>query len=107
MMNIFSVSGLTAAFSLEEWRLSTFIACVASHHHDNPYHNVCHTCLVLQAAHMVVHATQASGALPQTAQLALLIAALCHDLDHDGACCYACVMSWRGQDSLMLPDNTQ
>lgn len=85
IFSIFASSGMAAAFSLEEGRLSRFIACVASNHHANPYHNLAHTCFVLQATHLVVHATKASGALPQTAHLALLLAALCHDLDHDGA----------------------
>ena len=84
VVNIFNNSGMVAAFSLEEWRLSTFIACVASGHHDNPYHNLATACYVLQATYLVLHAARASAVLPQTAQLALLLAALCHDLDHDG-----------------------
>ena len=33
---------------------------------------------------MVIHASQSSCAISKPAQLALLIAALCHDIDHDG-----------------------
>lgn len=81
---VFVKSGVTATFSIEEWRLSTFIACTASSHRDNHYHNLQTTCYGLQATYIAIHATRAYGVLPQTAQLALLIAALCRDLDHDG-----------------------
>lgn len=90
--NIFANSGMVAAFGLEDLRLSNFIGCVAANHRTNPYHNLMHACYVLQATHLIVHATKATGALPDTAHLALLIAALCHDIDHDGAACWS---AWR------------
>ncbi|KAK9804641.1 hypothetical protein WJX73_002873 [Symbiochloris irregularis] len=84
IFNIFASSGLLDHFQLKEERLWMFIRGVAAHHRDNPYHNLCHTCYVLQATHLVMHAVQALNALPKAASFALLLAALCHDLDHDG-----------------------
>eukprot|EP00891_Asterochloris_glomerata_P009655 jgi/Astpho2/9655/gw1.00146.70.1_t len=61
-----------------------FIAAVCSHYHENPYHNFCHVVYVLHCAYMIMSCSEAASCLTRTDQLVLLIAALCHDIDHDG-----------------------
>ncbi|KAK9812543.1 hypothetical protein WJX73_007635 [Symbiochloris irregularis] len=80
----FVSSGVIDHFALKEDQLWAFIREVRAHHRDNPYHNLSHTSSVLQAAYLIMRAIEAVDILPKPAILAVLIAALCHDLDHDG-----------------------
>ncbi|KAK9809639.1 hypothetical protein WJX73_009976 [Symbiochloris irregularis] len=86
MFKLFAASGVVEHFDLNQEHLQTFIRGVQALHHDNPYHNLWHTCNVLQAAYLIMSAVQEadSETLSKAAILAVLIAALCHDLDHDG-----------------------
>ncbi len=82
--DIFSDSGVLDFFKIEERKIMAFIAAVCSHYHKNPYHNFCHVVYVLHTTYMMLMRSQVSKSLNRVDQLVLLIAALCHDVDHDG-----------------------
>ncbi|GIL46507.1 hypothetical protein Vafri_3502 [Volvox africanus] len=82
--DIFIVSGAMEDFQLQPKILRNFLTAAASHYQAIPYHNFNHVCHVLQATYLVSSHTAAVNVLTSLERLALLIAALCHDLDHDG-----------------------
>ena len=82
--DIFADSGVLEFFKIEERKIMAFIAAVCSHYHRNPYHNFCHVVYVLHTTYMVMMRSQVAKSLTRVDQLVLLIAALCHDVDHDG-----------------------
>ena len=84
--DIFVDSGVLTHFKIEERKAMAFIAAVASHYHSNPYHNFVHVTYVLHCVYMIMSTSEAAKCLTRTDQLVLLIAALCHDIDHDGMC---------------------
>lgn len=84
VFDIFVDAGVVEHFKMEERALMIWISRVASHYRDNPYHNLQHVVHVLHAVFLVLMTTEASKCLTRADQLALLIAALCHDIDHDG-----------------------
>ena len=83
--DIFVDAGVLGHFNVGERAFMMWISKVASHYRDNPYHNFQHVVHVLHAVYMILMTTEASKCLTRVDQLALLIAALCHDIDHDGA----------------------
>ena len=82
--DIFLHSGVLEFFKIEERKIMAFIAAVCSHYHKNPYHNFCHVVYVLHTTYMMIMRSQVAKSLNRVDQLVLLIAALCHDVDHDG-----------------------
>lgn len=48
------------------------------------YHNLYHAVDVMHATYLTLGSMGASGLLTETEQLALILSALCHDLDHPG-----------------------
>lgn len=48
------------------------------------YHNLYHAVDVMHATYLTLEGMGASGLLTETEELALLLSALCHDLDHPG-----------------------
>lgn len=73
-------------FQLRERQLAHFIANVATNYHPNPYHNLAHVTYVLQTTFLIIKADQqlSEPLLTSLDYLALLLSALCHDIDHDG-----------------------
>lgn len=82
--DLFIASGLPSQLRVSDSCLRAFIAAVASHYHDNPYHNFSHVCNVLHVVWLIVQTTGARALLTGADQLGLLVAALCHDVGHDG-----------------------
>lgn len=48
------------------------------------YHNLYHAVDVMHATYLTLEGMGASGLLTELEQLALILSALCHDLDHPG-----------------------
>lgn len=48
------------------------------------YHNLYHAVDVMHATYLMLESMGASGLLTELEQLALILSALCHDLDHPG-----------------------
>ncbi|KXZ43213.1 hypothetical protein GPECTOR_97g751 [Gonium pectorale] len=82
--DIFILSGAMEEFELKPKVLRNFLTAVASHYHAIPYHNFNHVCHVLHATFLISCTTRVRDVLKPVERLALLLAALCHDLDHDG-----------------------
>ena len=83
---IFREAGVLQAFQMRERQLAHFIANVATNYHPNPYHNLAHVTYVLQTTFLIIRADQQlpEPLLTSLDYLALLLSALCHDIDHDG-----------------------
>lgn len=76
-------------FNRYEIPLSTFNKFVTKiqhlyNHRENPYHNWLHGFCVLQSVYVLLSSTPVGDVFSQLDILALLIAALCHDVDHSG-----------------------
>ncbi|PNW74351.1 hypothetical protein CHLRE_13g605100v5 [Chlamydomonas reinhardtii] len=82
--DIFIVSGVMEEFAIRPKALRNFLTAVASHYHAIPYHNFNHVCHVLHATFLICCTTHARDLFKPLERLSILIAALCHDLDHDG-----------------------
>ena len=64
--------------------LRAFILAVRAHMLDNPYHNWHHAFDVTQTLYALATASGVLQRLSPVEQLAMLLAALCHDLEHPG-----------------------
>jgi len=83
---IFSCWSLQSSFRITDDTLQTFGIKVCAEYLPNPFHNSSHAWSVLQASnHMLITlGTEATSLLGKVDILALLVAALCHDLGHPG-----------------------
>lgn len=70
-------------FDVSEARLNSFLISVASNYRANPFHNIYHATQTLQTTHIMLRASCAS-AFSSLEVFAILIAAVCHDIDHPG-----------------------
>lgn len=82
--DIFRLSGVPHDLGISDSTLTSFVAAVASHYHDHPYHNFSHVCHVLHSVWLMVETTQLKQVLSPAEELGLLVSAICHDIDHDG-----------------------
>lgn len=72
-------------FSISDSKLRAFLVCVRNHYHsNNPYHNFRHAFDVTQGVYHFLTVGRAAELLTPLDIFALLISALCHDLDHPG-----------------------
>jgi len=81
-MEMFVSAGLPAG--LAEDRVRRFILAVRASMLDNPYHNFYHVFDVMQTTNALATSTGTMARLDSWERLALLSAALCHDLEHPG-----------------------
>ena len=58
----------------------SFIKAVGAHYRDNAYHNWWHAADVTHSCYLLVRSLD--GILNEVERFALLVAALCHDVDH-------------------------
>lgn len=75
---------LVGDFGFSLPKLQSFLVAVRKHYNANPYHNYSHGFAVMHFAYWMLRQTDAIMFLSKVDQLALLIAALCHDVDHPG-----------------------
>jgi len=68
------------AFGLRKNSVHALLSIAARNSHSNSYHNPSHTEFVIRAAGLIGHA----AGLPANYQAILVLAALIHDLDHQG-----------------------
>ncbi|EQC25350.1 hypothetical protein SDRG_16760 [Saprolegnia diclina VS20] len=80
---LFRAYGFVDQYNVAPEKLQAFVASVAQHYRTNPYHNFYHGFQVMHAAHMQIKLF-ARKLLPSLDIFSLLIAALCHDVDHPG-----------------------
>jgi hypothetical protein len=81
---IFQELGFLERFSISETLLKSFLVAVKNNYRDNPYHSFYHGFSVLQFTYYMLKKTGKGAALAPKDQLALIVASLCHDIDHPG-----------------------
>jgi len=84
LLHFFHEGGFVEMFNIPLDNLRRLIQSVRDQMHANPYHNFEHICDVTQACFCFCQSPTALGNLPETHRLAVLLAAMTHDLDHPG-----------------------
>ncbi|XP_063301627.1 high affinity cGMP-specific 3',5'-cyclic phosphodiesterase 9A-like isoform X4 [Pelobates fuscus] len=75
---------LVTQFKMEPEILKYFLRCVQNNYRDNPFHNFRHGFCVTQMMYCVIWACELQGCLTAADTVSLMVASLCHDLDHPG-----------------------
>lgn len=83
VLRIFDELKVISAFGLSRTRLRAWVLSVRAHYHENPFHNWRHAVTVLHTAYLLLTELILDAATDLEV-LTLLLAALSHDLDHDG-----------------------
>lgn len=65
-------------------KLWSFIDEVSTYYNEVPYHNIYHCADVTHTTYLLIDRLQAVGHTTPLEKFALLVAALCHDMDHPG-----------------------
>ena len=81
---MYDLLGLIEAFSINRAKLHGFISLVVSGYRDVPFHNWRHGACVGQVAYFFLSSEGVGKSIDSIHHLALLTAAICHDLDHPG-----------------------
>ncbi|VDO28866.1 unnamed protein product [Haemonchus placei] len=76
--------GFTARYSMNKRKLASFILRVAKGYREVPYHNWSHAFSVAHFCWISLRTPAVLHGLDELERLALLIACLCHDIDHRG-----------------------
>jgi hypothetical protein len=81
---MFETFELLTRFHIDRKQFEHFLADVRTTYNNNPYHNFRHAFDVTQTVFAMLTTFDAAALLTHTEILGLLLAALCHDLDHPG-----------------------
>ena len=81
---VFNSFGLLERFKITNELFFTFLYRLRSSYNEPPYHNWIHAIDVLQYVSYQVRATNADHILTQLELLAVCVAAICHDVGHEG-----------------------
>ena len=86
MFSMFSELGMVSRWRIARDSLARFILLVRRGYRSPPYHNWCHGFTVAHFVYLVLTNSSllARGLLTHLEAFALMIAAMCHDLDHRG-----------------------
>ncbi|CAK4499395.1 unnamed protein product [Aphanomyces euteiches] len=76
--------GLLSLFSIADDIVVKFVDTVRLHYRDNPYHSWWHGADVFQHVFALLNRTHLLSMLQPNMVLAMLVAAVCHDIDHPG-----------------------
>ena len=83
--DVFESRGLFERFSVSRSTFTSFSkAVVAGYNTSPPYHNYFHGFDVMHVCYLLVSTTEAEGYLDEFNVLSLLVAAIAHDVGHDG-----------------------
>ncbi|KAG1710865.1 hypothetical protein DVH05_013588 [Phytophthora capsici] len=82
---LFRSLGLLERFQVAQETFSTFLSHVASHYRQNAFHNLQHAFQVTHATYCLLRRSGVAHSYFARVEIfAMLVAALCHDLDHPG-----------------------
>lgn len=84
LLAIFQGNTVLDKISIPEAKAKRLILAVRDRMSDVPFHNFWHVCDVVQHVYALVAATGLHRRFSRTEQLALIVAALCHDVEHPG-----------------------
>lgn len=84
LLAVFQSNSVMDIVGISEMKMRRFILASRRRMWQLPFHNFCHVCDVVQHVHALLTSTGLHKQLPHTDQFALLVAALCHDLEHPG-----------------------
>ncbi|TMW56558.1 hypothetical protein Poli38472_006568 [Pythium oligandrum] len=80
---IFRVFNFLDIFHIPGDKFATFLSHVASHYRPNPFHNFQHAFQVMHTTYIMIR-RECSSYFSSLDIFTMLIAALCHDIDHPG-----------------------
>ncbi|XP_044141825.1 high affinity cGMP-specific 3',5'-cyclic phosphodiesterase 9A [Bufo gargarizans] len=75
---------LVAHFKMEAATLRQFLRSLQDHYRQNPFHNFRHGFCVTQMMYSIISLCGLQDLLPPEDVVTLIVAALCHDVDHPG-----------------------
>lgn len=81
---MFDELNLDGQWAIPSKKLNSFINAVEGKYRDVPFHNLKHGIAVAQSAFYFVAVTEVGQCLTSLQAFALLVSALCHDVDHPG-----------------------
>ncbi|QDZ24568.1 3',5'-cyclic-nucleotide phosphodiesterase [Chloropicon primus] len=81
---MFMELGLYEAGMVTDEILSNFLKEVRKNYHDNPYHNFHHVIDVTHGVYRILRLTEDRLDLTEYERMSLMVAAICHDMDHPG-----------------------
>mmetsp|Transcript_56683 Transcript_56683/g.134639 ORF Transcript_56683/g.134639 Transcript_56683/m.134639 type:complete len:915 (+) Transcript_56683:201-2945(+) len=84
VVDVYKFLGLAERFKIEDETLMRFASAVREGYHQHPFHNFHHGFSVFYIVFQMLNLTHLVDYLSETDLLAVLTAALCHDLDHPG-----------------------
>lgn len=84
LMYMFKSSGMLERFRVPEATAAHFISEAHKGYRNNPYHNFRHAFDVTQMTYVLTRKTEAGRGLSGLEHFALMLTALCHDIDHGG-----------------------
>ncbi|KAM9986995.1 hypothetical protein ACTFIY_011411 [Dictyostelium cf. discoideum] len=79
---IFEESGLYKELNLSKSSILNFLSIVASSYRNNPFHSFNHAIAVTQTIFLILLKTNLFNILSPIEKLSIIIASICHDLDH-------------------------
>eukprot|EP00002_Diphylleia_rotans_P040138 TRINITY_DN9462_c0_g1_i1.p1 TRINITY_DN9462_c0_g1~~TRINITY_DN9462_c0_g1_i1.p1 ORF type:complete len:1162 (+),score=253.04 TRINITY_DN9462_c0_g1_i1:407-3892(+) len=83
-VNMAQQLGVFESFEMNEAQLAIFFNDVRLNYQKNPYHSFIHAFDVVQTCFAIVINTELINKLTPLEKLAMLMAGMCHDLDHPG-----------------------
>ena len=83
-LDMFDLYNVKEELDIEEKILLNFIVSVSKNYRDNSFHSFFHGAAVMHIAFMIMSETGADSFLQRRDCVSILIATLCHDLDHPG-----------------------
>lgn len=83
-VDIFRDANVLEPFGLGEDAIRSFVQAACAQYQDVPYHNFCHATHVVHATYMLMMTHEVLEYLTPLDRLTLLIAAVGHDINHDG-----------------------
>ncbi|CAM1301748.1 PDE9A (predicted) [Pycnogonum litorale] len=93
LMFMFEDLNLLNDFKIGDTTLINFFCAVQERYQDVPYHNFRHGFCVTQAMYAMIQFCNLSTFLPKWSILALMVASICHDIDHPGLTNSYCINS--------------
>eukprot|EP00520_Triparma_pacifica_P017633 CAMPEP_0118661916 /NCGR_PEP_ID=MMETSP0785-20121206/16542_1 /TAXON_ID=91992 /ORGANISM="Bolidomonas pacifica, Strain CCMP 1866" /LENGTH=1391 /DNA_ID=CAMNT_0006555403 /DNA_START=25 /DNA_END=4197 /DNA_ORIENTATION=+ len=81
---MFDELNLNGQWAIPSKKLNSFVCAIDNKYNDVPFHNLKHGIAVAQTAFYFIACTEVGQCLTSLQAFALIVSALCHDLDHPG-----------------------